>query len=149
MRILIICLVVAMFSFAIYLVMSGSFSSKPPSPIITVAEKKVEVAQGSYCWNGLFNNVCADTISPSELIKFHGVKPTIVSPESKIKIKFKIEPNEHSLGVNKWLSDGNIESAPLDKNILTVPKEKGIYVYDVFARWEKGDSSYAFVIEVQ
>ncbi|MED4947118.1 hypothetical protein P9760_20130, partial [Parageobacillus thermoglucosidasius] len=45
---------------------TGLFSAKPPLPTITVGEKKVEVAQGSYCWNGLLNSVCADTSSPPE-----------------------------------------------------------------------------------
>lgn len=40
-------------------------------------------------------------------------------------------------------------TVPLNDNIITAPKEKDVYVYNVFARWDKRDSSYAFVIEVR
>lgn len=42
-----------------------------------------------------------------------------------------------------------IESVPISDNIVLLPKEKGIYVYNVYARWDKGSSSYAFIIEVR
>jgi hypothetical protein len=129
--------------------MIGQFSIKPPSPIITVGEKKVEVVQGSYCWEGLINSVCADTVSPPELIKHQGLTPLVISPESKIKIEFKTEPNKNSMGANQWLQNGETENVPLNDNIITTPNKEGVYVYDVFARWDKGDSSYAFVIEVR
>ena len=38
---------------------------------------------------------------------------------------------------------------PLNENVLLVPKEKGVYIYSVSANWEKGSSSYVFVIEVK
>ncbi len=127
----------------------GQLSSKPPSPILTVGGKKVEVVQGSYCWEGLFKNVCADTASPPELIKHQGLKPTIVLPASEIKIEFKTEPNKNSIRVNQWLQNGETENVPLNENIFTAPKEEGVYVYDLFAKWDKGDSNYAFTIEVR
>ncbi len=37
----------------------------------------------------------------------------------------------------------------LSNNFLVVPKEKCVYVYNVYARWEEGDSSYTFVFEVR
>lgn len=147
-KFLITLLVLIVLGLGIYFVV-GLFNAKPPSPTITVGEKKIEVAQGSYCWDGLINAVCADTSSPPEIIKHQELKPVVVSPESKIKIEFKTEPNKDSIGVNQWLNNEKTEDVPLNDNILTAPKEEGVYVYDVFARWEKGDSSYAFVIEVR
>ncbi len=134
--------------FGIYFVI-GQFNDKPPSPILTVGEKKIEVLQGSYCWEGLFNGVCADTASPPELIKYREMKPTVVSPESEIKIEFKTKPNKNSVEVSQWFQNGRTENVPLKDNIIVVPKEEGIYIYGIFARWSKGDSSYAFVIEVR
>jgi hypothetical protein len=128
---------------------TGLFSAKPPLPIITVGEKKVEVAQGSYCWNGLLNSVCADTSSPPELIKNQELKPVVVPPDSQLKIEFKDEPKENTLVVNRWLTNEKTENVPINDNVILLPKEKGVYVYDVSARWEKGDSSYVFVIEVR
>ena len=147
-KVLITLSVIIVLAIGIYLVV-GLFNTKPPSPIITIGEKRIELAQGSYCWDGLINAVCADTSLPPEVIKHRELKPMVVSSESKIKIEFNIEPNKDSIGVHQWLNDERTKSVPLNENILTAPKEEGIYVYDVFARWERGDSSYAFVIEVR
>ncbi|MCM3126107.1 MULTISPECIES: hypothetical protein [unclassified Mesobacillus] len=127
----------------------GLLNSYPPSPNITVDDKKLEVARGSYCWEGLFNAACVDTISPPMLIKHHEIIPVIVSPESELKIEFKKEPEENTLGVTRLLSNNEVEDVSVNNNVLVAPKEKGVYIYDVHARWDKGDSSYAFVIEVQ
>lgn len=127
----------------------GQFSSEPPSPTITVGDKNVSVAQGSYCWSGFLNAKCVDMISPPEIIKHHGLKPVIVSPESQLRIEFKNEPKVNTLGANWWVSNGETEDVQLNDNVITLPKEEGVYVYETFARWEKGSSSYVFVIEVR
>ncbi|MCM3390642.1 hypothetical protein LG296_20140 (plasmid) [Ureibacillus chungkukjangi] len=148
-KFLITLLVLIVLAFGIYFVV-GLFNAKPPSPMITVEGKKIEVAQGSYCWDGLFNySICADSISPPMLIEHQEIKPVIVSPESELKIEFKKEPNENTLGANIWPNDNEVKNVSLRNNVLVAPKEKGVYVYDVYARWEEGDSSYTFVIEVR
>lgn len=134
--------------FGIYFVV-GLFTHTPPSPTITVDEKELDVARGSYCWEGLFNATCADTIPPPELIQHHKIEPVIVSSESELKIEFEKEPNENTVGVTRWLSNNEVEGVSLNNNVLIVPKEKGIYIYDVHASWDKGSSSYAFIIEVK
>ncbi|SDN22480.1 hypothetical protein [Bacillus sp. OK048] len=128
--------------------MIDQFRATPPSTTITVGDKKVSVAQGSYCWRGFLNAKCVDMISPPEIIKHQGIKPTIVSPEAELKIDFKNKPNR-TIEANIWINNGETEAVPLNDNILIAPKDKGVYVYDIFAKWEKGDSSYVFVIEVK
>ena len=147
-KLLITLLILIMLAFGIYFVV-GLFDPKPPSPIITVGEKKIEVARGTYCWDGLFNSICVDTISPPMLIEHHEIEPVIVSPEAELKIEFEKEPNENTIGVNRWINHNGAKNVSLSNNILIAPKENGVYVYDVYARWENGDSSYAFVIEVR
>lgn len=147
-RFLIFFFVIGVIAGGIYAVI-GQFSAKPPSPTITVGKQKVEVVQGSYCWGGLFRTVCADTSAPPDLIKHQGLKPIAVSPESSLKIAFKNEPTKNTLEANRWLNNGETEAVTINKNVLTAPKEKGVYVYEIFARWKNGDSSYAFVIEVR
>lgn len=126
----------------------GLFSSEPPSPIITVGNKMIASAQGSYCWRGLFNGKCVDMVSPPEIIRYADLKPTGVTSEAQLKIQFRYRPKENTLGANKWINEQDTEVVQLNDNVLTVPKEKGVYVYEIFARWEKGSSSYVFVIEV-
>lgn len=124
-------------------------SLKPPIPIITTGQQQLEVARGSYCWSSFLTSECVDTISPPELLEHEGISPTVVSPASEIQITFKREPKKESVGVNVWLDGGDAESVALTNNTFIAPKEKGIYIYYMFARWDKGDASYAFAIEVQ
>lgn len=125
------------------------FSNSPPKLTITTESKEIEVVQGSYCWKGLIQGECIDKISPTDLIKQHELKPTIVSFDEKIKLKFKRKPIENTLNAAIFFNNDEIEKVPLDGNILTVRKEKGIYIYSISANWEKGSSSYIFIIEVK
>jgi hypothetical protein len=127
----------------------GQSSSEPPTPTITAGNNKIAVAQGSYCWNGLYSGKCVDMAAPPEIIKIKDLKPVVVSPENQLKIKFTNEPNKNTLGANRWISNDDSETVQIKNNVITAPKEKGIYVYDIFARWKNGSSSYVFVIEVQ
>ena len=125
------------------------FNLKPPKPTITIENNTVEVAQGSYCWRGLINAQCVDMISPPDIIKHHGLKPVVVSPGAELKIEFNRKPQENTLAASIWFNNDEVENVSLNDNVLLVPKEKGIYIYSVSAHWEKGSSSYAFVIEVK
>lgn len=124
-------------------------NSEPPKPVITIENKTVKVAQGSYCWNGFINAQCVDKISPPDLIKHHEIKTVVVSPGAELKIKFNRKPLENTLNASIWFSNNEVENAPLNENVLTVPKEKGVYIYSISAYWEKGSSSYVFIIEVK
>ena len=125
------------------------FNRKPPKPTITIENKIVEVAQGSYCWRGPMNAQCVGMISPPDIIKHHELTPVVVSPGAELKIDFNRKPLENTLNASLWLSNDETENAPLNDKVLVVPKEKGVYIYSISARWEKGSSSYVFVIEVK
>ncbi|CAH1195617.1 hypothetical protein PAECIP111891_00710 [Paenibacillus allorhizoplanae] len=128
---------------------SELFRTEPPKPTITAGDKKIAFAQGSYCWSGLFSGKCSDMVAPPELIKYAGLNPVVVSPESQITIKFRKKPKKNSLGAQLWKNnDRTSETVQLKNQILTVPKEKGVYIYGISANWSKGSSMYFFVIEV-
>lgn len=141
-----IIIVIVILVIGIYFSLSF-INSGPPSPKITAGKKDIPIAQGSYCWNSLFNRRCVDMVSPLEIIKHEGLKPVAVSPKTKLKIEFRNEPKKNTLGANIWIKN-KTENVKLNDQILTVPEEKGVYVYDIYAYWKKGSSSYAFVIEV-
>jgi hypothetical protein len=144
-----IIIVAAVLLIGVYFI-SELFRSEPPKPTITAGDNKIAFAQGSYCWSGLFSGKCADMVAPPELIKFAGLNPVVVSPESQITIKFSKKPKENSLGAQIWKNnDRKSETVQLKNQIITVPKEKGVYIYGVSANWRKGSSVYFFVIEVQ
>ncbi|MFG3612901.1 hypothetical protein [Rummeliibacillus stabekisii] len=142
-------------AFLLILVIAGGFyvnsllNSKPPLPIIRAGHENVAKVRGSYCWEGLISSECVDTIPPPELIKSENLTPVIASPSSKLKIVFKNEPKKNTISVSKWLTNNQVEDVELNKNTIVLPQEKGIYVYDVSANWEKGSASYAFAIEIR
>jgi hypothetical protein len=119
----------------------------PPLPIITVEGKELKVAHGSYCWNGPNSSSCVDMISPPEIMKHFGMKPVVVPPQSEVKIQFHEEPNES--GGSMWLTNEKSEKVPITNNVLKLPNEEGVYVYDIYGHWEQGSASYVFVIEVR
>jgi len=47
------------------------------------------------------------------------------------------------------IRDEQTEELSINDNQLIAPKEKGVYVYDIYARWDKGDASFVFCIEVE
>jgi predicted small lipoprotein YifL len=122
-------------------------TEKPPKPTIIVDGQMVPVIQGSYCWSGDGVSRCEDKISPLELVKKQ--TPIVAPPESKVEVKFDVKPKDGSLGANLWINDKPTKVQFISNNKLVIPKEKGIYVYDVYANWDKGDSSYAFALEVK
>ncbi|WP_339171524.1 hypothetical protein MKY51_09890 [Solibacillus sp. FSL R5-0691] len=126
-----------------------AINSAPPKPVLTIENKTVEVAQSSYCWNGLLKTQCVDMISPPDLIEHHKITPVVVSPGADVKIKFHRKPLENTLTASIWSSNNEITNAPLNENVLSVPNEKGFYIYSLSAYWKKGSSSYVFVIEVK
>lgn len=148
-RFLLITLPLIVIGLGVYGIIGISNSSKPPSPTITVGDINIPTAQGTYCWSGFMNSKCVDMISPLGIVAHNDLKAVVVSPEAKLNIVFKNKPKKGTLGANIWISDEKTETANLKGNILTVPSEKGVYVYDVHAGWEKGDSSSVFVIEVR
>ncbi|MFJ7922221.1 hypothetical protein ACIQ6U_21040 [Lysinibacillus fusiformis] len=106
---------------------------KPPKPTITIGNNIVEVAQGSYCWVGLFNVQCVNKISPPNSIKHEKFKPVVVSPGAELTIEFNRKPLENTLSATIWFNKNEIENVQSNDNVLIVPKEKGVYIYSVSA----------------
>ena len=124
------------------------FRSEPPTPSVTIGDVDIPTTQGSFCWKGLISGQCVDKIyaSPLEMAAEH--KPTVVSSNEEVTIKFKKAPLG-KLVVTQWVGENNTKSITVKNDKIKVPKEKGIYVYSVIANWEKGSGSYAFSIEVK
>lgn len=120
----------------------------PPKPVVLSEGKKVPTVQGTYCWQNLLSNECVDKISPPEIITNNKITPFSVSPQSEIKINFKKQSID-GIEVEKWLRSNEVEQVKVNGNVFSVPKEKGTYIYSIFARWGKGNGSYIFTIEVK
>lgn len=76
-------------------------------------------------------------------------KPTIISSDKEITIKFKKAPIEGTMVVEQWVDESNVQSIEVKNDTIKIPQEIGIYTYHIMANWEKGSGSYAFSIEVR
>lgn len=125
------------------------FRLEPPTPSVTVGDIYIPTTQGSYCWKGLISAQCVDKIYTSPLNMAAEHKPTVVNANAEVIIKFKKVPLDGTMIVEQWVDENNIHSIPVESDKIKVPKEKGIYVYNVIAKWENGSGNYAFSIEVK
>lgn len=147
-RVIVLACFLILFIILLY-VGKGIASIEPPLPSVTVDGKSVPVLRGSYCWSGPTSGRCVDMISPPELIKHHGKSPVKVSPGATVVIEFGEKPFVGSEHANLWRDNGPTATVELDGNKLAAPMEKGVYVYDISARWEAGSASFVFGIEVE
>lgn len=125
------------------------FRSEPPTPNVAIGDVDIPTTQGSYCWKGLLSAQCKDMAYTSLIDMASTHKPTVVSPNEKIKIEFKKAPIAGTMKVEQWVDEDNIKKVEVKNGLIVVPKEKGVYAYHVIANWEQGDGNYAFSIEVK
>jgi len=141
-KISIITLFIIVFVLIIMLLNAG-----PPKPIVLSGNNKITIVQGSYCWKKITGTECVDKISPPEILDNNKIVPFSVSPQSKIKINFKKQPEK--VEVEKWMNNDESEKVIVEDNSISVPNEKGKYIYIISGRWDKGSSSYIFSIKVK
>ena len=125
------------------------FRSEPPTPNVTIGDVDIPTTQGSYCWEGLLSAQCVDKAYTSLYDMASTHKPTVVSPNEKIKIEFKKKPIAGTMKVEQWVDEDNIQKVEVKNGSIVVPKEKGVYVYSVVSDWKQGDGNYAFSVEVK
>ncbi|MFJ7408118.1 MULTISPECIES: hypothetical protein [unclassified Lysinibacillus] len=125
-----------------------SLNSGPAKPIVSAEGKKITLVQGSYCWNKIVGYECVDKISPPELLENKKITPISVPPNSQIKIHFKKPPIDE-IEVEKWMNNSESPLVKVEGDVFSAPQEKGIYIYSVSSRWDKGSSSFVFSIRVK
>ncbi len=120
-------------------------SDKPPMPTVSVEGERLEIVRASYCWS----NGCYDTAGSLDILE--GKVPYQVKKGEKVTIKFENGPKPSNISVSRLLhSDQEWVKVELINDVLTIPTEEGIYYYDFHVNWDsRGDSYYAFVIEVK
>ncbi|WP_227887553.1 hypothetical protein [Cytobacillus oceanisediminis] len=106
------------------------------------------IEKGGYRWvrkKGLeTETVTTDHASPNQMAEH--LQP--ISVKSGQKVKVKIEDNP-ILNVFLWNQSGKEKEIKLEDDQITVPADKGTYIYEVLAEWKNGEISYTFVAEVQ
>lgn len=123
--------------------------SFPPSMAgwIQVNGKKYEMDEGGYRWErkkGLTTEtVQTDHLSPNQVAdQLHTIQ---LAPNTNIHIEVEENPE---MVVYLWNENGRDKEMMIKNNEMTVPQNKGRYIYEVLASWSNGEVSYTFVVEV-
>ncbi len=140
--------IISILFIVVFALMVILLNSGPPKPIVSAEGKKITLVQGSYCWNKIIGFECVDKISPPDILENNKITPFPVSPNSEIKIHFKKPPID-KIEVGKWLDKSERALIKVEGDVFSAPQEKGIYIYTVSGRWEKGSSSFVFSIRVK
>ncbi|MEO4052923.1 hypothetical protein [Solibacillus sp. CAU 1738] len=122
----------------------------PPSMagLININGIEYPMEEGNYQWQrktGLgIEVVQTDHASPYQMADH--IKSISVKPSQKVDIQIEDTPQ---IKVYLWNDKGRGKEIEQDANQITVPSEKGKYIYEAIAEWPNGTVSYTFVIEIE
>lgn len=128
----------------------GETDDMPPaySGVVMINDMEYEMENGHYTWEirkGLGAKVVTtDHASPNQMAK--EIEPITTNPNQKVKIEIEEDPN---ITVYLWNEEEVEKEIEMDANQITVPVNKGKYIYEALAEWKDGKISYTFVVEVQ
>ncbi|MBK3495176.1 hypothetical protein JFL43_09980 [Viridibacillus sp. YIM B01967] len=147
-KIILIMVSLGLIGFGIYSV-STKIYFEPPMPKVTIKDTKIPTTQGSYCWKVIGMGRCVDKVyaSPFEMGQEH--TPVAVQPNSKIDIQFNSEPLPGSLVVEEWVNENTSDNVEIKDNKITVPSQKGIYIYHITSNWQQEIAVMLFSIEIE
>lgn len=115
----------------------------PPYPhgFVEIDETRHEMATGGFKWTTGNQTVQTDAASPAQIAEnFNAI---VVDANSKVNMDIEQSPN-----VSVYLWDHERKKMMLEGNELTVPATSGHYIYEVVAKWNNGEVSYIFVVDV-
>jgi hypothetical protein len=121
----------------------------PPSMtgLINVKGKEFSMKAGNYKWERKRGSetevVQTDAASPSQI----GESFNAIGLEPNANINIEIEDNP-KISVYQWNENGRDKEVILKNKSLSVPSNKGRYIYEVLAKWSNGEVSYTFAVEV-
>ncbi|MFT4415079.1 hypothetical protein ACLM5H_14555 [Fredinandcohnia humi] len=111
----------------------------PPSMtgLITINGMEYQMEEGNYQWErkkGFGTEVVqTDHASPYQMAD--SIKSISVKPNQKVDIKIEDNPN---IKIFLWTEKGRGKEIKPAANQITVPSNKGKYIYEVLAEWTNG-----------
>lgn len=118
----------------------------PPSPkgIVKVNGNEYDMMAGGFEWSKGNEHIQTDAMSPPQIAETMDA----IELESGSEVRIEIEQNP-KLHLFLWEDEENPKSVQLNENQLTFPESEGRYIYEVRAKWENGEVSYTFVVDVK
>lgn len=115
---------------------SSSDSFEQPQGKVIVDNKDYTMTIGSFKWKE--DDFEARKISSSDIKSLANEFETLDVKEGE-KLKIQIEQNPSSITVNQKNEDGTSKSVGIQDNQIILPSEKGYYIYEITAKWNKGE----------
>lgn len=128
---------------------ANSGGPTPPKARVLAGDAVIPAALRSYSWTARYmGGGMATAMSPPEFARSHRLEP--VPLQSGSVLRFAFDPNPYEVRVQRWMEgQGNGVPVPVAPGeTIRLPRETGVYVYEVSARWGRGTASYVFVVEV-
>ncbi|HYF77259.1 MAG TPA: hypothetical protein VD973_09015 [Symbiobacteriaceae bacterium] len=126
----------------------GAISAAPPEMQAVVGGAYAKVVRGGACWADAGQVRCTDTAGPVE--RTANVGPNVVAPGTPVELRFAWPVAPGAAAVRQWTGGMAAEPVALGPNwTFPLPREPGTYVYEAEARWEQGNGTYAFRVEVR
>lgn len=69
--------------------------------------------------------------------------------EKGTKLKIEIDESPLSLEINEESEDGAVKSIDIRENEITLPTNEGHYIYEVKAKWNEGNITYVFDVNIK
>lgn len=108
-----------------------------PSLTVTNNNQEVTVERGGYSWTVKNTNRTTDIDGPEKIAE--NMEGDIVLPNTQLNMKFTQTPSKVNVIYCGELKD--VEYS-FTENSIIVPKEEGIFVFEVAGEWEQGRVSY-------
>lgn len=123
---------------------AGNPGGAPPPMTLLVDDQVVKDKVGTYCSSGSRQSVCADAAGPSG--------PTVRLSQGMHDLRFQWRWRLEALETTICL-DRSFHDCPRSKRLdlgerWTTSFDPGSYMLAVFARWDGGDASYEWFLEV-
>ena len=125
---------------------SQSDSVGQPEGKVIVDHEGYPMMIGEFEWKD--DDFEARKISPSDTYGLAEEFETL-TVEKGDKIKIKIDQNPSSIIVYQENENGTIDNFEIQNNEITLPTEKGYYIYEVVAKWNEGKSTYVFDLNIE
>ena len=71
-----------------------------------------------------------------------------IEAEKGAILKLQLEKNPYSIEIKQEDEKGSISEVQLTENEITLPLEKGYFIYEITAEWNEGTVSYIFDVNV-
>lgn len=114
---------------------SASDSFEQPQGKIIVDNKDYTMIIGNFKWKE--DDFEARKISSTDINALANDFETLDAKEGE-KLKIQIAQNPSSITVNQLNGDDSSESVGIKDNQIILPSEKGYYIYEITAKWNKG-----------